>query len=268
MEQVTICSKNDLSELGFLMRNQFSRKHFVFQQKVNGVDSFTLDKKDLPEISGPVADWINKSFCKDKINQILYQKYDILTEDEKFRISLTAVNRLKEENQDLVDMIRDKLLELFEISDRVNLEGFVTFCLQEYQAELEILIDECLDEYLAEQDYLEFLDLLSYFVEVEDCRFGNLSIVAQSDGSYRYYDENSREITRECMEEFMEEFADDEVDHDDLLVSILIILLPERISLFGAEHIRNKNLLKTLQIIFEKRIKLYQHASAFTRQEL
>lgn len=262
MEQVTLCSKGSLSELEHTIRRAFSTKEIGFQRSQQGMDALRLARSDLPELSEALADWINQSFCHQGIREVLYQKYDILSGQEKARISCAAVKKLKAANQGLVAMIQKKLITLFEISDKIQLEGFVTFCLQEYRSELELLVDECLDEYLAEQDYLEFLELLRYFVEVEGSQFGCLAIVVQPDGSYRYYgweDETAQEID---LNAFLDKCTEAVTEPDDQLIGLLISLLPEEIALYGAEYMENKNLLKTLQIIFEERFCAYPYTSA------
>ncbi|MBE5039621.1 hypothetical protein INF28_03980 [Oscillospiraceae bacterium DSM 107454] len=254
MQCVTICTKNDLSELKQVIENQFSAKYHRFFQNENGLKAFTLNKKDLPEISIPMAKWINQSIFKNKIQKIIANKYQLLTEEERLQICLISIQRLKEENTGFNDMIRKQLLLQFELNNQLNLEGFVTFCLKEYQTELELLIEECLEEYLTEKDYYEFLELLRYFAEVEESRFGSLIIRAQKDGSYHYFDENLYDITSECKEIFFKDFADPEASEDDILVSILIILLPEQIYFLNAEYIQNTNILQTLKAVFQDRL--------------
>ena len=264
MEQITVCSKNDLSELTDMINCSVPVKSFETEQGVNEINFFTADKKYFHKISDYIAVWINKRLGFKKVIEFLNSKYEILTNDERLEISRDAIQKLKEENQYLVRMISEKLVVLFEISNYINIEGFINFCLKEYSEELEIIVDECLDEYLTKKDYREFLNLLHYFSEIEESNFGNLYVVTQQNGGYKFYDENKREITDECINIFKREFMDTSVNQDDLLISILILLLPEQIIFYGTDYIKNKKFLKTLQIVFEKRIIFYQDSNIFT----
>ena len=118
-------------------------------------------------------------------------------------------------------------------------------------------MEEVLEEYFIKKEYADFLDLLHYFADVEERGFGKLDIITTNDGKYRFYDESRIDITDSCVRIFNREFNDQNITENDFLISILILLLPEEISIYGAENIINKNILKTLKFIFENRIYIY-----------
>ena len=95
-------------------------------------------------------------------------------------------------------------------------------------------MEEALEEYFIKKEYADFLDLLHYFADVEERGFGKLDIITTNDGKYRFYDENRIDITDSCVRIFNREFNDKNITENDFLISILILLLPEEISIYGA----------------------------------
>ena len=140
--------------------------------------------------------------------------------------------------------------------------------MQEYWEKMEIIVEECIDSYLSEQDYLEFLELLKCYIAIEEYRFGHLYVIAQPDGKYQYYDHDLNNITTKCLERFLIECEDYNADPDDCLITILILLLPERITIYGAEEISNKKFLNTLKNIFESRLEIQKGTGVFIKNKL
>lgn len=265
---VTICSRTDLSELETMMKNSESKEMFFIYRKTEGHNLFSFDKKEIPKAAKVLSKWIHEEFASCVVYHMLDKKYDILIEEEKEIIFTKAMLHIAEEGKDLENLIYQKVLVFLNAFDLINLEGFYCFSLKEYKEEIEILLDECLDEYMAEQDYLEYIELLRSFVNIEEPQFGCLTVVAQKDGSYRYYDSKKNDITKICIQKFVSEFPGEYADSDDFLVCILMILLPKQIFLYGIEHIKNKNMIQTLETIFEKRIRTFQKENQFQKPNL
>lgn len=145
------------------------------------------------------------------------------------------------------------LYDCLKESTKVYLDGFVAFRLKDYETLLYKLAEKLADDYSAKKEYEEFIDLLTYFVEVQSPRPELLNVIVEKNGEYRIADMEGKDITAKCMEEFVGETAlMTESDYDDILISVLITAAPEKVVIHKAENIRNRDLFLTIRKVFKK----------------
>ncbi|MBQ2614185.1 MAG: hypothetical protein IJB80_02505 [Clostridia bacterium] len=253
MEEIVIISKKNLSDF----------------KGENGIYCLKIKPHKKEEALHRLAEWLHETYGE----EILFQKISAYTggmsSQEVNNVKRLALQEFSREKEGFVRFIMDSLTDLAEVSNFINLDGFTFFGMQEYRKEAEYLLEDCIEAYLSRESYREFLDLLHYFVELEESRLSQLYVVANTDGSYRFYDESYQEITMKCEQMFLDEFPeiDEEAEKEnDMLISILVILVPEKIILYGIKNVKNKNFLITLQNIFQKRICFLEEVPQFFMQ--
>lgn len=214
-----------------------------------------------------IAEWLNDRVKKKKIENILLQSFQFLSEEEFQEVKELSYQRFEQEKERFIQLVQSKIVKLFQISNILNLEGFSIFCLENYEQELYCLIDACLDDCWARQEYYDFLELLQYFMSIEDSRASCLYVCASPGGQYHFFNESLYDITRECLEHIELEFprhAEEEAEtQNDILMDILVLLAPEKIFLYGIKFIENKNFLKTLERIFQPKISFFESVPDF-----
>ena len=216
-------------------------------------------------VSNALADHVIHQYEEKLLIRIINSNYGYFNSSDKkeiLRISLKIIR-----NDDKVffntlfqirrrNMIIKKLMEYFEGSSSIILDGFVNFRLKEYIKELEEIIDNAVDDFLIEREYKEFIRLLRYFVEIQDSKFNFIHVVMQYDDKYILLDDKKQEITNDCIQEFITELPGTEINHDDLLVSSLITLAPKSIIIHNWERFRNQKLLDTIKNVFNGKVVL------------
>lgn len=265
LEQVTIFSKNGLSTLWNALHQEFPEEKIIFQQTKEDENQVILSRKNISEICCPFALWIHENICVPELKSQLSQ-YEILTEEERAEIFISCLMKLRAEAYDMIRIIQENLMLFLSGTPKLNLDGFLTFGMQEYREELAMMIEECIDEYMAKEDYLEFLEILRYFIEEEECRFGQLTIHILPTGKCHIYDEFDHEITKECRKKFMDEFQDENPVLEDFIISILILYLPQSISIYGTKYVANQSFLSTLESIFGNRLHLFSDRKKTSEQ--
>lgn len=211
-----------------------------------------------------LADYIISQYETKLIGRILNTNYCYFSLNERKDILKIALKNLNEvDSKSLLNslynirrknIIIKKLMEYFESNNEINVDGFVTFRLQDYSKDLENIVEKAVDDYLMEREYKEFIRLLKYFVEVQDSKIDTVHIIVTDEDKYILYDENETEITNQCIEDFMNEVTEGEMNYDDLLVSSLITLAPKRIVIHGINKIKNKELLETIKSVFAEKV--------------
>ena len=148
-------------------------------------------------------------------------------------------------------LVKDGLFTYFKEHEQASLEGLVTFRLRLYDALLNKVADRLLELYFMHKEYEEFIDLLRYFVRVQDGRPQLVHLIVHPCSMYAILNEDQEDITAECVAEFA---TPDEVcsdTFDDLLISILITLAPEKIMVHNSGSIENDTLFATIQKVFD-----------------
>ncbi len=197
------------------------------------------------------------------IKRILKDNFFYLNEKEKEKV-LEITDRLLQEEKPILpggfykitrrNKIMKCVLEYFAANEELNIDGFVNFRLGSYIKELNDTIERAIEQYVAEREYNEFIKLLKYFVDIQECKVETVHLKQAEDGKYIMLDEDMNSVSAEYFDEIKSELADENINYDDLLISTLITISPRRIYLHEADNFKNKELLKTIKSVFADRI--------------
>ncbi|MEG6617047.1 putative sporulation protein YtxC [Peptococcaceae bacterium 1198_IL3148] len=212
-------------------------------------------------VAHAVSDVIVNQWQNILINNIIKENYYYFNEDEKDRILAFAQDYVQNKNTDFGiqlhsrrwEQINQRLNEYLENNDQLVVEGFIRFRLKEYVSDLKEAIDNAVDDFLMEREYGEFIQLLRYFVDIQDSKLDLAHVVVKPNGSFALYDNNERAINNQTIEDFILDVNDD-INYEDLLVSALISLSPRKIVFHHNEKKLPKTTLKTIQDVFVGRV--------------
>ena len=258
---------NDRIQLGF--RNEkalvnerlLSEKEFpveVLQKPDERVDvlfKYGSNQRIFDEFITALADYIINKYEKKILKRIILNNYGDL---KPFQLQ-DIVRHLPELEQDREtgrakrrSVVKDGLYSYFEENDSASVEGLVTFRMKEYEALLTQAAEQLFDIYLTHKEYEEFIELLRYFVNVQSARPHLTHLIVHSRGMYTILNEDKEDITAECISDFArpEEISAD--NFDDLLISMLITLAPEKIIVHNSVDIKNAELFDTINKVFGK----------------
>lgn len=231
---------------------------------INGDKSFSKKSVQMYDalrvhVSNALADYIMRQYEEKLIVRIINSNYCYFNAAEKKEILNIAVRIIRNDDKNFLNslfqirrrnVIVRKLLDYFEGSNNLILDGFVNFRLKDYIKDLEEIVDKAVDDFLMEREYKEFIRLLRYFVDIQDPKFNTVHVLAGYESRYVLLDDTKTEITNECIREFVNDIPECEVNYDDLLVSSLITLAPKKVIIHGASQFRNKELLETIKNVF------------------
>ena len=151
-------------------------------------------------------------------------------------------------------------MEHLQDNDEMILDGFIRFRLKDFRHELEAAVDRAVDDLLIEKEYSEFIKLLRYFVEVQEPKVEEVHVMMGEDKKYTLLDSSLRIINNDMLEDLAKEISDREISHDDLLISSLITIAPSRITIHEFDRIQNKELLNTINNVFNGRVTMSKEA--------
>ncbi|MHB0886428.1 MAG: putative sporulation protein YtxC [Bacillota bacterium] len=151
--------------------------------------------------------------------------------------------------------VLEKLLEYLKGNSELVVEGFVTFRLREYVADLEEAVDQAVDDFLLEREYNEFIRLLKYFVDAQEPKLDLVHVFLNQDGTFKLADSQQNVINNEYLEEFVAEMVESEVNYEDLLVSALITIAPKTLTVHTRKTGDTDETLETIRNVFGDRAK-------------
>jgi len=207
-----------------------------------------------------ITDYLMNQLTKVFINKILKSRYRCFDEAELHKIMDNAfyfLHNLQEESETGENILRhnrvfNEVSRYLANNTLLYLEGFFRFRLKDYFQELVESTEKAVDGYLVEQEYQEFIQLLRYFVEIQQPKLDEVHVLIQSKDEVYFLDEVSQPIRPEQIHG--ERLGlDEEIEYDDWLLSALITIAPRRIILHLAAE---SEMAKTIISVFTDRIEI------------
>ncbi|MBW5468154.1 hypothetical protein GPJ61_09830 [Brevibacillus formosus] len=144
-----------------------------------------------------------------------------------------------------------KVFTYLEWERTINVLGFVRFRLQEHWNELFELVETGIDEYLEDKQYEEFVELLRYFIAVQETKQEIVHVVPSVDKPFHLYDKKGDRLWLEQLDTVLN-MDEQKCRDEDYLVSALVTLAPESIVLHMASE--KPGLVQTIRSIFDGRL--------------
>lgn len=193
-------------------------------------------------IANGLCDIIIDEYEKVLVERLLQDQYGYLSEKDreliKRKVMMKLVGRSDDKSSPSLTQRKSriwaKLVEYLEKENDLVLEGFITFRLKEYLEELFDVVDSTVEDYLVEREYKEFLKLLRHIMEKQSSHAGELNIVRRND-DYVVLDSDKKPLSGD-MGNFLEKGVHNlDLGKDDLIVSVVVTLSPERVFWHGRQ---------------------------------
>lgn len=217
----------------------------------------------LSNVANAICETILNHWEKVILENIIRESYYYFNADERETILSNALEHISGDELSGGDFYRRKRKNriLNELSEFLNgnnyivIDGFIRFRLKDYVNELYEVVEQAVDNFLMEREYREFVQLLKYFVDVQEPRVNSVNVIMNSDGVFELYDENEELIDNNQMEEFMIEFISSEINYEDLLISSLVTIAPNEIIFHFKPDKKQKVAMDTINKVFAGKVK-------------
>lgn len=241
---------------------------YKFNYKINNKGNITFLGYELYEqnisalefknlLANTVADIIVEDWVHILMKRIIRDHYYYFNEEEKKNIKSKALELLKSDQLKFrpvtkKDEIAQRVLDYLEKNKELVVEGFVNFRLKDFMMDIEDVVDSAVDDFLMEKEYLEFIRLLKYFVEIQEPKVNEVHIIFIKDGTFKLVDKDGKEIENEYLDGFSLELMNNSINYEDLLISALITLAP-RLVVIHKTRSGSKDTVKTIENVFGKK---------------
>lgn len=219
-------------------------------------------------ISNVIYNVIVEHYREKEMLHYINENYFFLKHDEILDIDL-AINKILKGDQkicsdkdfyclnkinDIIKNIKEFILE----NDYVNIEGFITFRMKNFLKDIECIIDKVVEDYMIEKEYNEFIKLLKYFVDIQDCKLEEVNIIVQKNGSYEVKDSKGLDIFKDFLNEITDAAEVGIINTEDIIISGLITNVPKKIKIYNEEYCINKEFIQTIKSVFGERVETHR----------
>lgn len=236
-------------------------------------DKYTLGVEKLLHlyISNLLYNVVINRFCEKNICKYLNETYNFLNVNDMKLIKGIIEKTLKEERNidDTViycmnkkNYMIKKIMECIEDNKEINVKGFLDFRDKQLKDDINDILEKVVEGYMVEKEYNEFITLLKYFVDIQESKVEEVNIFLDSKGDYIVRDEFGNDVLNNVINDVNNNINKvGEINKDDLIISALITIAPAKIIIHGVEKYKNKEVINTIENVFENRVSYCNHCS-------
>ena len=203
---------------------------------------FFLKQDEILEIEESVLDVLN---CREK------------NHDEKSIYCLNIVNSI-------IEKIRDCICEKQEI----NVDGFITFRMRKLREDIEKIIDKVVQKYMVDKEYEEFVKLLKYFVDIQECKIEEIKIYIDERNNYIVKDGFGKDLYKDFVVQLAGDVSNLNINVEDILISGLITSSPRKITIYGTDNCSNKEFINTINSVFGDKVESYGQCCEISNKKI
>ena len=167
-----------------------------------------------------------------------------------------------------INSMIEKIRECISEKQEINIDGFITFRMKMLRVDIEKIIDKVIEIYMVEKEYKEFVKLLKYFVEIQECKIDEINIIIEEDNSYIVRNKEGRNLYYDFLKEITAEQGAVELNVEDILISGLITNAPKNIIIYGKENCTNKEFIDTIENVFEDKVVFCEYDDKFKGKKI
>ncbi|HHT49733.1 MAG TPA: hypothetical protein GXZ98_10645 [Firmicutes bacterium] len=230
---------------------KFKFLNFTFGQPEKGISKKEEDtfRQNLTLV---VTNLLLGEVSQNLLRRIIRIDHPYLSSAEAELLSQKAITTLTSaDEKERIKRVQKEVGSFLSENNAIFLEGFFRFRLKDYFSELKENLEEAIDQLLADKEYQEFIKLLRYFVEIQEPKILEVHVLFYSKEKFRLLDEEEKPLEQEYLLKVLGDLKDEGLKYEDLLLSALITLSPQRIIL---HHSDKTNIVNTILNVFTGRV--------------
>lgn len=209
--------------------------------------------------------FMSKEFYNKKLIEFLKENYFFLKIEEIKDLkkiceaSFLCEGKIRDENEvyyiNRKNSITRKILQFISENDLINIGGFIRFRSREMESDFQGIVDKVVEKYMVDKEYDEFINLLKYFVDIQESKIEEVNIYPGNNGKYIIKDKNGKDISEELVKELKNTKYTNTSNEEDIIISGLITLSPQKIIIHDVDNFYRKELIDTIGNVFEDKVK-------------
>ena len=205
-------------------------------------------------------------------NYFFLKQSEILEVENKILKVLNCEAACKDEDSiyclNRINNIIEKIRQCIGEKQEINVDGFITFRLRMLREDIEKIVDKVVEKYMVEKEYEEFVRLLKYFVDIQECKIEKIIISIEAGSHYIIKDEYGKDLYNDFLKELTSDENDFDINIDDILISGLITSSPKNIIIYGKRNCNNKEFLETIKNVFGDRVTCFDECIEYLPKKI
>jgi len=205
-------------------------------------------------------------------NYFFLKQSEILEVENKILKVLNCEAACKDEDSiyclNRINNIIEKIRQCIGEKQEINVDGFITFRLRMLREDIEKIVDKVVEKYMVEKEYEEFVRLLKYFVDIQECKIEKIIISIEAESHYIIKDEYGKDLYKDFLKELTGDENDFDINIEDILISGLITSSPKNIIIYGKRNCNNKEFLETIKNVFGDRVTCFDECIEYLPKKI
>ncbi|MDU1507057.1 MAG: putative sporulation protein YtxC [Clostridium butyricum] len=205
-------------------------------------------------------------------NYFFLKQSEILEVENKILKVLNCEAACKDEDSiyclNRINNIIEKIRQCIGEKQEINVDGFITFRLRMLREDIEKIVDKVVEKYMVEKEYEEFVRLLKYFVDIQECKIKKIIISIEAGSHYIIKDEYGKDLYKDFLKELTGDENDFDINIEDILISGLITSSPKNIIIYGKRNCNNKEFLETIKNVFGDRVTCFDECIEYLPKKI
>lgn len=250
-------NKQDENSVQKFLTNKKLEKEYTYNEEYIEVVLKNKDKDNMynEEIADEITSLILDIMENKLLRKHVIKKYSDESVEEIKNIYACALNLFKEKEFIIRQSLNEKIYDYILNEDYINIEGFVKFRMKEFNNYVSMIVDLAWEEYFIKKDQDEFINVLKYFVDIQQEKLELLRIHIKEDNSFILYDEKGKKIDSINDEEIMSMIIEENLNYEDFLMSNLLTLCPAKIEIIDSlNNDSSKEIIDVIKSIFGEKV--------------
>lgn len=217
------------------------------------------DVLDIEKVSEEITGLIVSIMENTLLKEYVLKHYSDISYEDKESIYVYALELFREKEGLIRDTVHTKVHNYITSNDYINIDGFLKFRIKEFVKYIPTISDRALEEFLIRKDQDEFVNVLKYFINMQEEKIDYLKIHIIDENCIMLYDKNGNRIESIEDEEILNMVIQENLNYEDFLISTLLTLCPKKIEIL--DSLRNnssKEIIETIDSIFDDRVTILQ----------
>lgn len=205
-------------------------------------------------------------------NYFFLKQSEILEVENKILKVLNCQEVCKDEESiyclNRINNIIEKIKQCICEKQEINIDGFITFRIRMLREDIEKIVDKVVEKYMVEKEYEEFVRLLKYFVDIQECKIEKIIISIEEENHYIIKDEYGKDLYKDFLKELTGDENDFDINIEDILISGLITSSPKSIVIYGKRNCNNKEFIDTVKNVFGDRVTCFDECTEYLPEKI
>ena len=231
-----------------LLLKQLSKDYRITDGKILSVSADRLLAKVF-------TIWIRSQYEEKFLYTICRKNFALSGERLELDKISKACSLLAAKSKKLENVLFNEILQLLEENKQLSVSGVVHFRLSKYRKSLIDIVEKGIEQLAFEREKTNFIELLQYFVSLQDPVYRMVHIVYNcDDNQFKIVDECYDTINCCLNNDLTQTFNRSEITQEDQMLSSLISIAPERIVIHDTEKKMSETFSETLKLVFGWRL--------------